>query len=102
VKLILGFILGVFRSYVRPAFGWLGAVFLMIAALFLIRARSSGWPRKLVRWGWTFVIVGVLFVVFYAAYDSFVTGLSPSDFHMTIWRPSATQMRTFPNTGFLA
>ena len=91
VRLILGFILGVFRSFLRPAIGIIAFLFFLLAAMIGFRARARLWPLNLVRWSWTLAIVGMVFATICVAYDPIVLALSPADFHMTIWRPTASQ-----------
>jgi DNA-binding beta-propeller fold protein YncE len=49
--LILSFILEIFHSMARPAFGVLGALLLVLSLLLLFRARERGWARKPTWWG---------------------------------------------------
>jgi DNA-binding beta-propeller fold protein YncE len=86
VKLILSFILGVFRFAVRPALGLLGTIFLAIAIVLLLRARSQGWTTKR-QWGLgVCAVLGVILISWCGMYDAVAIALSPTDFHMTIWR----------------
>jgi DNA-binding beta-propeller fold protein YncE len=85
-KLILLFILGIFRPIVRPMIGCVGGIALLVSVLFLLRARSRGWPKKL---GWylgILFVVGVVLAVWCWNYDTLLAALSPTDFHMTMWR----------------
>jgi DNA-binding beta-propeller fold protein YncE len=85
-KLILSFILGIFRPVIRPVVGWLGGICLLISLVLLMRARSQGWPKKL-RWYFgIFVVVSLVLAVWCWNYDMFLMGLSPNDFHLSMWR----------------
>lgn len=84
-KLILSFVLGIFRPIVRPSFGLLGAACLLLAIVLIIRAR--GGARKFQWYFGLLLIVGVALVLWYWSYDSILLALSPSDFHMSIWTP---------------
>jgi DNA-binding beta-propeller fold protein YncE len=85
-RLVLSFILGIFRPIVRPVVGWAGALCLLIGLIFLIRARSRGWPRKLRSYSGALIVMAVIFVAWYSSYDTLLLRLSPRDFHMTMWR----------------
>ena len=85
-KLILSFILGVLSFVVRPAVGVVGALFLIVALILLLRARRNGWTTKR-QWGLGIcTILGVILIVWCGKYDAVLMALSPTDFHMTIWK----------------
>jgi DNA-binding beta-propeller fold protein YncE len=79
-KLILGFILEIFRSIARPVEGVLGGVLVLLSLLFLLRARKRPW------WGGICLILGVFLLVVCWQYDPVLLALSPKDFHLTIWQ----------------
>jgi YVTN family beta-propeller protein len=84
-KLILSFVLGIFRPIVRPAFVVLGVACLLVALLWMIRAR--GGAGKLGWWFGILVVVGLTLVLWYWNYEAVLLALSPRDFHMSIWVP---------------
>jgi len=79
-KLILGFVLEIFRSVARPVEGILGAILALLSLLFLLRARKRVW------WGGICLILGLFLLIVCWQYDPVVLALSPKDFHLTIWR----------------
>jgi hypothetical protein len=85
-KLILSFILGIFRPVIRPAVGWVGGICLLISLIFLMRARSQGWPRKLQWYFGVFVAVAIVFALWCWNYDMLLMALGPKDFHLSMWR----------------
>jgi len=85
-KLILSFILGVLSFVVRPVLGFVGANFLIAALVLLLRARSHGWTTKR-QWSiGIFTILGVILIAWCGMYNAVLMALSPTDFHITIWR----------------
>ena len=84
--LILSFILEIFRSIARPAEGLLGGFLVLISLLLFFRARKRGWAKKTLRWGGILLVLGVLLALASWQYDAVQLALSPTDFHLTIWR----------------
>jgi DNA-binding beta-propeller fold protein YncE len=84
--LILSFILEIFRSIARPAEGLLGGFLVLISLLLLFRARKRGWAKKTLRWGGILLVLGVVLALASWQYDAVQLALSPTDFHLTIWR----------------
>ncbi len=84
--LILSFILEIFRSFARPAEGLLGGFLVLISLLLLFRARKRGWAKKGLWWGGILLVLGVVLALASWQYDAVQLALSPTDFHMTIWR----------------
>jgi hypothetical protein len=86
VKLILSFILGVFSFMVRPVLGFVGVIFLIAALVLWLRARGQG---SSMRRQWSVGVcafLGVILIAWCGMYDAVLMVLSPTDFHMTIWR----------------
>lgn len=81
-KLILSFILGVFRPIVRPVVGLLGGICLLVSLVFL-RAQPSNRRRASFI---VFLVAAVLLAAWYWQYDAVLLALSPKNFHMTMWR----------------
>ena len=84
--LILSFILEIFHSMARPAFGVLGFLLLVLSLWLLFRARKRGWARKPAWWGGILLVLGLVFVAWWWRYDAVLLALSPKDLHLTIWR----------------
>ena len=86
LKLILSFVLEIFRSVARPLEGLLGTCLVLLSLLLLFRSQKLSWARKPLWWGGIFLVVGLLVVVVCWRYDSVLLALSPKDFHLTIWQ----------------
>jgi len=84
--LILSFILEIFRSIARPVEALLGGLLLLISLLLLFRARKRGWAKKPLWWGGILLVLGMLLPLASWQYDAVQLALSPTDFHLTIWR----------------
>jgi DNA-binding beta-propeller fold protein YncE len=84
--LILSFILEIFRSIARPAEGLVGGFLVLISLLLLFRARKRGWAKKTLWWGGFLLVLGVVLALASWQYDAVQLALSPTDFHLTIWR----------------
>jgi DNA-binding beta-propeller fold protein YncE len=85
-KLILSFILSVFSFFLQPALGIIGAMFLLAALVLLLGARGHGWTTKR-QWSLAIcAVLGVVLIAWCGMYDSVLVALSPTDFHMTIWK----------------
>jgi hypothetical protein len=84
--LILSFIFEIFRSYARPGEGIVGGLLVLIALWLLFRAQKRGWAKKQLWWGSILLVVGAVLAVASWQYDAVQLALSPTDFHLTIWR----------------
>jgi hypothetical protein len=86
LKLIFSFIFGVFSFFLRPALGIVGAVLLAAALVLLLRGRGQVWSTKR-QWSVAIcAVLGLILIAWCGMYDSVLVALSPTDFHMTIWR----------------
>jgi DNA-binding beta-propeller fold protein YncE len=85
-KTILSIILLLFRTVARPVEVGLAGLFVLLFLIFLMRARSRGWTKKLQWYGGAFIVLGIIFVALSWQYDAVILALSPKDFRMTIWR----------------
>jgi hypothetical protein len=69
-RLILSFILEIFRSIARPAEGLLGGFLVLISLLLLFRARKRGWAKKALWWGGILLFLGVVLALASWQYDA--------------------------------
>jgi hypothetical protein len=86
VKLIVGFILEIFRSIAQPVEGSLGALLVLLAVLLLLRAQKKMWAKKQLWWDSIVLVLGAIVLVICWQYDAVLLAMSPKDFHLTIWR----------------